>query len=83
MTDTTTKKPIRVSTAGTAGPYVTVPVAQLDAIRPFLDNEKIRYWVDEFAISIEGAPETTVINFGRGTDPKTVFAVQVILDSLP
>ena len=43
MTDATIKKPLRVSTDGTAGPYIRVLVSQLDHIRQLLDRRGIRY----------------------------------------
>jgi hypothetical protein len=78
MTDAATKKPIRVSTDGTAGPYIMVPVSQLDEIRRLLDGRGVSYWVEENAISLNGAPEVAVIDLGRGGDAATV---QTILDS--
>ncbi|MEI8371483.1 MAG: hypothetical protein WCJ35_01480 [Planctomycetota bacterium] len=77
MTDTTTKKPLRVSTDGTAGPYIEVPVSQLDEVQRLLDSRHIGYWLDEHVISFNGAPEEAVINLGRGGD---AAAVQAILD---
>jgi hypothetical protein len=78
MTDATTKKPLRVSTQGTTGPYIMVPVTQLDEVRRLLDGRRIRYWVEENAISLNGSPEIVVINLGRGGD---AAAVQAVLDS--
>lgn len=80
MKDSSTKKPIRVSTDGDAGPYVMVPVSQLAEVRALLDKHHVRYWVDEDAISLDGEPEVTVINLSRGTNP---VAVQRILDNAP
>ena len=79
MTDVTTQKPLCVSTDGTAGPYIMVPVSQLDEVRRLLNGRRIGYWVDENAISLNGAPEVTVINLGRSGD---AAAVQAILDSV-
>lgn len=78
MTDATTKTPLRVSTEGTAGPYLRVPVSQLAEVRRLLDSRRISYWVGENAISLDGAPEVAVINLGRGGD---AAAVQTVLDS--
>jgi hypothetical protein len=80
MIDVTTNKPLRVSTDGTAGPYIEVAVSQLNEIQRLLDSHGIRYWVDEQAISWEGGPYTTDINFGRAGDAR---AIQAILDSAP
>ena len=80
MTDTMTQKPLRVSTDGTAGPYILLPVSQLDEVRRLLDSRHVGYWVEENAISLNGAPETAVINLGRGGNAD---AVQDLLDSVP
>jgi hypothetical protein len=79
MIDVTTKQPLRVSTDGTAGPYVLVPVTQLDAVCQALDSRGVRYWVEDEVISLNGAPETAAINLGRGTDAQSV---QALLDSI-
>jgi len=78
MTDAMTNKPLRVSTEGTAGPYISLPFSQLEEVRRLLDSRQIRYWVGENAISLDGAPEVVVINLGRGGD---AAAVQSVLDS--
>lgn len=80
MIDTTTCQPLYVSTDGDAGPYIMVPVAQLDKVRALLDANKVAYWVDEEAISLDGKPEVAVINLGHGSNPATV---QSLLDSIP
>ena len=78
MIDVTTKKPLYVSTDGDAGPYIMVPVQQIDDVRTLLDANNIPYWVDEDAISFDGKPEVTVVNLGRGSDAPRV---QNILDN--
>jgi hypothetical protein len=79
MTDTTTRRPLRVSTDGTAGPYLMVPVDQLDEVRSLLDRRGISYSLAENAISLDGAPYVAVINLGRSGDAQ---GVQSILDSV-
>jgi hypothetical protein len=79
MKDAMTKQPLYVSTDGTAGPYIMVPVTQLDELRRFLDQHGVRYSVDEDAISLNGEPEVGIVNLGRAGDAKTV---QRILDSV-
>jgi len=78
MTDTTTQKPLRVSTDGTVGPYIMIPFSQLEQIRRLLDSRCIRYWVEENVISLNGGPEIATVNLGRGGDAD---AVQTVLDS--
>lgn len=78
MTDTTTQQPLRVSTDGTAGPYIMLPLSQLDEVKRLLDSNGIRHWVEENAISLDGAPYIVVVNLGREAD---AAAVQVLLDS--
>jgi len=80
MIDTTTRKPLGVSTDGEGGPYIMVPVEQLDKVRALLDASKVAYWVDEEAISLDGKPEITVINLSRQRDETMV---QRLLDSIP
>ena len=77
MIDEMTQDGLRVSTDGIAGPYLMVPVAQLDAVRAVLDRHKVRYWVDADAISLDNEPAITVINFGRAGD---AARIQAILD---
>lgn len=79
MIDATTHKPLRVSTDGSAGPYIMVPVSQLTVICGLLDENGIRYQVEEEVISLNGAPEVAVVNLGRGAD---VAEIQSLLDSV-
>ncbi len=62
MIDEMTKDGLRVSTDGIAGPFLMVPVTQLDAVLAVLNRHKVRYWVDADAISLDNGPATTVIN---------------------
>ena len=77
MIDQCTNKPLVVSTDGNTGPYIMVPVKQIDDVRRLLDAHDIRYWVDDDAISLDGKPEVTVVNLGGRSDAN---AVQKILD---
>jgi len=77
MIDAMTRKPLYVSTDGTAGPYLMLPASQLADVRQRLDEHKVRYWVEEDVISLNGAPAVAVVDFGRGGDAATV---QGILD---
>jgi len=80
MLDTTTRRPLRVSTDGTAGPYIITPVSQLDQVCRLLDGHHVRYSVDENAISLDGKPEVVVIDLGYRGDAS---GVQSILDANP
>jgi len=77
MIDTTTKEPLYVSTDGTAGPYIMVPLSQLDDVTRVLTGHRIRFWTDENAVSLDGSPYIAVVNLGRDGDAE---AVQAILD---
>ncbi len=77
MIDEMTRNSLRVSTDGIAGPYLMVPVTQLDAVLAVLDSNHVRYWVDADAISLDNEPAITVINFGRSGD---AARIQTILD---
>lgn len=80
MADAATRKPIRVSDGGTAGPYIMLLVDQLPDIRRVLDANGVRYWVDEREISVNGKPPFTVINFGYRGD---AVLIQRLLDAMP
>jgi hypothetical protein len=56
---------VRVSGNGDSGGYIVVPMAQLDDVKRILQRHKVRFWVDQYAISINGQPYTTVINLHR------------------
>jgi hypothetical protein len=75
MIDEMTKDSLRVSTDGMTGPYLMVPVTQLDAVLAALDRHKVRYWVDTDAISLDNEPAITVINFGRSGDAPRIQAI--------
>lgn len=77
MTSAITQRPLCV-TESTVGPYLILPLSQLEEVQRLFDAKGIRYRVGEHAVSWNGAPETIDINFGRGVD---AAAVQAILDS--
>jgi hypothetical protein len=77
MIDGMTEEKIRVSIDGVAGPYLMLPMTQLDHVCQQLDKHAIRYWVDTDAISLDGKPAIAVINFGRAGD---AVSIQTILD---
>jgi hypothetical protein len=78
MNDATTEQPLRVSTDGTAGPYIMVRLSQLDEVKRLLDDKRVRYWVEENAISWSGSPYIAVINLGREGN---ATAIQAMLDA--
>lgn len=80
MIDMTSHQPLHVSAEGDAGPYIMVPVAQLEKVSALLKREKVAHWIDEEAISLDGKPEIAVINLGQESKPALV---QGILDSIP
>jgi hypothetical protein len=80
MIDVTTGKPLLVGGRDTIRPYIDVAVSQLDEVQRLLQEHGIHHWADEQAISFNGSPYMTVINFDRGADAE---AIQAILDSVP
>jgi hypothetical protein len=78
MTDTMTKKPLRVTTDNPVWPFIELPLSQVDEVRRLLDSHGVSYSVDENAISWNGGPYTTTISLGRGGN---AGAVQAILDN--
>ena len=79
MIDIATNERLIVEVEEDAGPYMMVAVDQLDAICQLLEANQISFWVARSAISIDGGPETTVINFRRNTNAP---AVQALLDQV-
>jgi hypothetical protein len=77
MIDAMTKGRLVVSNDVTAGPWLMLEISQLDAVLAVLDRNKVRYWVDSDAISLDNEPQTTVINFGKTGD---AVRIQAILD---
>lgn len=77
MIDQCTNKLLYVSTDGDTGPYIMVPVKQVDDVRALLSRHHIGYWVDNDAISIDGKPEIIVVNLGHDSDANVI---QNILD---
>lgn len=68
MIDEMTQDRLRVASDEIAGPYLMIPLGQLRRVRELLDRHAIRYWVDSTAISLDGKPAITVVNFGRAGD---------------
>src|SRR4051794_34166763 len=56
---------LHVSTAAAAGPSLMIPLAQPGQVTSLPDRHGVRYWVDSDAISLDGRPAITVVNFGR------------------
>ena len=78
MMESNTRQPLKVSTDGTAGPYIMVPVPQLDELKNLLGTHQVPFWVDEDAISLDDGPFIAVVNLS--TDPSPA-EVQGILDN--
>ncbi len=77
MIDEMTQNLPRVSTDGTTGVYLMIPLGQLPRIRELLDGRAIRNSVDRQAISLDGKPVIVVINFGHAGDASQI---QTLLD---
>jgi hypothetical protein len=75
MIDLTTRKPLRVSTDSAARSYIDVPASQLDELCSLLDQHQILYTVQDEVISLNGGPETGIVNLARGSDPAIVQAI--------
>ena len=70
---------IIVSTDGTAGPYICVPVDRLVEVMNALNEEGIACSSNNSAICLNDQPSMGVINLGIGAD---VQAAQEVLDDL-
>ena len=75
MRDKHTGMRLVVSKDGRSGPYLIVPVVQVNDVGRVLGQSGIRFWVDETAISLDGKPAMSVVNFGKSVSPDTVQSV--------
>lgn len=78
MIDASTRKPLLVSAGGDAGPYIIVPMRQVEDVRALLRANDVAHWVDEDTISFDGGPAVTVVNLESSSD---CLSVQRILDN--
>jgi hypothetical protein len=78
MTDTSTQRPIQVSTESPSRPYIMLSVEVLEKVRKLLVENGIPHWVEHLRISVDGRPAVTVINLGRNVDSRRV---QDLLDA--
>jgi hypothetical protein len=74
MNDARTHESIQVLTHSEV-PYIRVQVDQLLRLREILDRHKIRYWVEDVAISVDRKPAIVAVNLRRSEDPKLVQAI--------
>jgi len=79
MKNAANAQPLSVLNRGQAVEYIRVLFSQLDDLRRLLDEHGVRYSVDEYVSSWNGAPETTLVYLARGVDGARV---QEILDSV-
>lgn len=77
MNDSTTGERIIVNDAGIAGPYIIVPLDQLDDVCRLLKDHQISFEADEWAVSSDDEPLRTVVTLGRGTEARRI---QQVLD---
>ena len=72
-----TKNRLRVKSDSVAGPFLMLPMSQVSSVREVLDRNSIHHWVDTFAVSLDGKPPKTVINFRRA---ENADRLQALLD---
>jgi len=68
MIDTSTGDRLIVSTEGDGGPFIELPLSQVDEVRKRLGRAGIPYWVDSMAISIDSEPPMAMIEFSQHVD---------------
>lgn len=78
MIDSETQDRIVIHAEGRGGPYVMLPLDQLDAVETILRDNAVSYWVDADAIAVDGKPAVIVINLGRGANRASI---QRLLDA--
>lgn len=78
MIDIETQERMTVHTEGTAGPYIMVPLDQLDNVLNVLTQAGIGHSVSADAIQLDGRPVIAVVDFGKAADPRRI---QTVLDA--
>jgi hypothetical protein len=79
MPTSDTNDPLKVSTDGTAGPYVIVTPEQLGPVVLAFREEGLDFHVVEDAVLLRGAPALAIIDLDQGAD---VEQIQGILDGV-
>lgn len=80
MIDKATKKQVKVSKDGTAGPYIILPEEQVKTVCSTLSKNGVSHWVDDEAVSLDGEPAVATVNLAYKADPSLV---QALLDAQP
>jgi hypothetical protein len=78
MIDIETRQPVKVNTEGDAGPYLMVPLDQLNEVRLILQERGIAHIVAEDAIQLDGKPMIAIVDFGRRAN---AVDIQAALDA--
>ena len=80
MIDVATKQPLRVEPDDSAGPFLSVSIEQLPALKQVLDRHGVFYWDDGFSIALGGGPKLTYVNFGHRGKSR-VSELQTLIDA--
>ena len=80
MIHAVTEKPLKVSTDYPRRPIIDLPESQLAEVQRLLDENGIRYWVNDSRISINGGPYMATIKLWKGED---AAKAQAVLDAAP
>lgn len=75
MLDVAKKPTLKVSTDGTAGPYLVLPLEDVGRVKDLLDLHGISHTVEEDAISLDGSPYIAVIDFGLEADTDRIQSI--------
>jgi hypothetical protein len=79
MIDVETRKPVVVNSGGTGGPYIMIPLDQLQTVESMLRAHNVYHWTDTDSISLDGKPAIIVVNLGREGN---AALAQQLLDSV-
>jgi hypothetical protein len=77
MTDTAKQSPLKVHDS-TVGPYMRLPLSQVEAVGRILDRHGIKYWVEDIVISMNHGPEIAWL-FTKGNPD--IALIQSLLDA--
>ncbi len=78
MLDIETNQPLRVGEDGDTGPYLLLPLDQLEAVQRVLDERGFVYSVSEDAIQLDDSPFIAIVDFARD---ESAARIQEALDA--
>jgi hypothetical protein len=78
MIDIELHTPLLIRTEGNAGPYLLVPIQQIENVEAVLRAARIAFSISRDAVQLNGHDAIALVDFGRRAD---AAAIQAVLDA--